>query len=268
MRYAIKHCLVGAGPPLGRFALLFFLAVLRSSFAEEKSAEQLLAQIDRMRLPARAFTVDLTMTDYRQGKKEREDTFRLYSRRTPAGFDSLAVCLTPTADRNKLLLSRDERLWFYDPRSARAVPVAPSQFRAHSFVLDLFGHSLASTYMAELEGEGATTDLARREIDALKLKLSPGARGKGGGIIRYWLNKESDRPFKSDVLAGNNKILRTVYYGDFRNALGELRPMRLVVVNSLENSVHEVKFSGFTYHDTPDAVFEEAALPGAVVLLK
>src|ERR1700686_845618 len=128
----------------GLLPILGFVLLAQLSFGEEKSsAEQMLAQVDRVRLPSRSFVAELSITDFRQGKKEREGTFRLYSRRTANGFDSLAVCLTPAGDRNKLLLSKGERLWFYDPRSARAVPVSPSQFRSHSFVLDLFGSPLS-----------------------------------------------------------------------------------------------------------------------------
>ncbi|MDP9100506.1 MAG: hypothetical protein M3N48_16165, partial [Verrucomicrobiota bacterium] len=105
--------------------MLTLILCLRFSFAEEKSPDQILAQLDRIRLPARSFLVDLVMADYRQGKREREGTFRLYARRTSDGFDSLAVCLTPPGDHNKLLLSKGERVWFYDPRSARPVPVSP-----------------------------------------------------------------------------------------------------------------------------------------------
>ena len=245
------------------------LLVAQSSFAEGKvSAEQMLAQLDRIRLPTRSFVADLSITDFRQGKKEREGTFRIYSRRTPYGFDSLAICLTPAGDRDKLLLSKGERLWFYDPRSARAVPVSPSQFRSHSFVLDLFGSPLSSSYSAEHEGEGATTDLARREITANRLKLTSRGRGKSGATVRYWLDKENNHPLKAEMFSSSGKLLRTVYYSDFKNVLGEQRPTRIVVVNPVETSVNEVKFSSFSYHDTPDPVFDETQLPGAVALLK
>jgi outer membrane lipoprotein-sorting protein len=254
--------------PAALLCLAFFLLLAASSFGEDKnSAEQVLAQLDRIRLPARSFVAELSITDFRQGKKEREGTFRLYSRRTPNGFDSLAVCLTPAGDRNKLLLSKGERLWFYDPRSARAVPVSPSQFRSHSFVLDLFGSALSSSYSAELEGEGSTTDLARREITAMSLKLTLRGRGKTG-VVRYWLDKENSRPLKAEMFTSSGKLLRTVYYSEFRNVLGEQRPTRLVVVNPVETSVNEVKFTNFSYHETPDPVFEETQLPGAVTLLK
>ncbi|MDP9098046.1 MAG: outer membrane lipoprotein-sorting protein, partial [Verrucomicrobiota bacterium] len=148
------------------------------------------------------------------------------------------------------------------------VPVSPSQFRSHSFVLDLFTSTLSASYSAELEGEGNTTDLVKREIIANRLKLTSRARGKAGATVRYWLDKENNRPLKSEVFAVNGKLLRVVYYGEFKNVLGEQRPTRLVVMNAVENSISELKFSGFSYHEAPDVVFEEAQLPGAVSLLK
>ena len=268
MRYVTKRSTKYRHDGAAWLAIVTLLLLAPLSFGEDKtSAEKMLAQLDRIRLPARSFVADLSLTDFRQGKKEREGTFRLYSRRTANGFDSLAVCLTPAGDRNKLLLSKGERLWFYDPRSARAVPVSPSQFRSHSFVLDLFGSPLSASYSAELEGEAATTDLARREITANRLKLTLHGRGKTG-TIRYWLDKENSRPLKVEMFSSSGKLLRTVYYSEFRGVLGEQRPTRLVVVNPVETSVNEVKFSNFAYHETPDPVFEETLLPGAVTLLK
>ena len=265
MRYVTKGVLVLCP------ALFLLLAAL--SFAEEKSsAGQMLAQLDRIRLPSHSFVVDLSITDFRLGKKEREGTFRLYSRRTPNGFDSLAVCLTPPSGpqlaSSGVVTLQSATVTAYDPRSARAVPVSPSQFRSHSFVLDLFGSPLSSSYSAELAGEGTTTDLARREITATRLELSSRGRGKTGATMRYWVDKESYRPLKSEMFSNSGKLLRTVYYGEFRNILGEHRPTRLVVVNPVESSVNEVKFTNFTYHDSPDPIFEETLLTGAVTLLK
>jgi hypothetical protein len=41
-----------------------------------------------------------------------------------------------------------------------------------------------------------------------------------------------------------------------------------VQVMPAQQSVNEVKFSSFSYHDTPDPVFEETLLPGALTLLR
>jgi outer membrane lipoprotein-sorting protein len=278
MRYATKDCLkpflFRAGPAFGSLLAIlchgsFLLLLSGASLGDDKlSADQALAQLDRMRLPPRSFTVDLAMADFRQGKKEREGTFRLYCKRTSAGFDSLAVCRSPAPDRDKLLLSRGEKLWFYDPKAARAVPVSSFQFRSHSFVLDLFVRLLGLNYSAELEGEGSTTDLARRQITAQRLRLTPRKDGKAGEFVRYWLDKENSRPLKSEMLGSAGKLLRTVYYGEFRNVLGEQRPTRLIVVNPMEGSVHEVKLSNFAARDTPDPVFDETLLPRALTLLR
>ena len=72
--------------------------------------------------------------------------------------------------------------------------------------------------------------------------------------MRYWVDKESYRPLKSEMFGNSGKLLRTVYYSEFRNILGEHRPTRLVVVNPVESSVNEVKFSSFSYHEAPEPV--------------
>src|ERR1700730_1883197 len=235
-------------------------------FAEDKPwAEKILAQLDRIRLPARSFMADLRFVEFRQGKKERELMLRMYARKTTSGFDSLFVCLAPSADRNKLLLAKGDRLWFYDPKAERPVPVTPFQFRNHSFVLDALSSALSLDYSAEVKGDEAIVDLARRPFATCVLQLTPRENRKSSkGTIRYWLDKQIYRPIKDDVASASGKVLRTVYYGDFKNVLGESRPMKLIVINAIEGTVSKIRFSGFAYHDAPDAAFAESTTPQAL----
>lgn len=127
------------------------------------SAEQLVAQLDRVRQPARSYLADVTVSEFRSGRRERDATFRIYCRKVSNGFDVLALCLTPLRDSGKLFLASSDKLWFYDPRSARPVPIAPNQARTHELLFDALGDSLASQYSARVEGEELTADLARRQ---------------------------------------------------------------------------------------------------------
>lgn len=226
-------------------------------------------QLDRVRLPNRSFVADLAVTEFRGGNKERELTLRMYAKKTASGFDSLFVCLAPPADRNKLLLAKGDKLWFYDPRSARSVPVSPFQFRNHSFVLDALSSALSPGYSANVSADEVVVDLSRRQSKAYLLTLIPRESRKGSAPkIRYWLEKESRRPIKSEVSSAGGKLMRTVYYSDFRNLLDESRPMKFIVINAIERTVSEFRLSAFAYREAPDALFEEAFMPGALSLLK
>jgi outer membrane lipoprotein-sorting protein len=229
----------------------------------------MLAQLDRVRLPNRSFVADLKATEFRGGNKERELTLRMYTNKTISGFDSLFICLAPPADRNKLLLAKGDKLWFYDPRSVRPVPVSPFQFRNHSFVLDALSSALSLDYSAELDADETVVDLSRRQFKANVLTLTPRGNRRGNASrIRYWIDKEIRRPIKSEVSSASGKLLRSVYYSDFRNVLGELRPMRLVVINAIERTVSEIKLSAFSYRDSAKSVFDETSMPQALNLLQ
>ena len=238
-----------------------------STLAEDRiSGDQILARLDHIRQPNHSFGVNFTATEFRQGKKEREATFRMYARRTDTGFDSLIVCRSPIADINKLVLARRDKIWFYDPKSARPVPVSPYQFRNHSLVFDALNDRLASTYTAEVLGSEVVTDIARTEKKALAISLVP--RGQKSGLrTKYWLDRESLFPIKSQAATSNGNILRTVYYSDAKNVLDEMRPTRIVVVNPVEGSISEVKFSGFAFYDAPDSFFDEQLMPKTLGLL-
>ena len=81
MRYVTKSSTKHRHDGAAWLAIVTLLLLAPLSFGEDKtSAEKMLAQLDRIRLPARSFVADLSITDFRQGKKEREGTFRLYLR--------------------------------------------------------------------------------------------------------------------------------------------------------------------------------------------
>jgi outer membrane lipoprotein-sorting protein len=245
---------------------LAFVLIATTAAQDRITAEQILTKLDRIRQPARSFAVSAAVTEFREGKKDREATFRMFARKMGSGFDSLTVCLSPAADLNKLLLARGNKLWFYDPKSARPVPVSPYQFRNHSFVFDAVNNNLEAAYVAQIEGEQAVSDLGRTQRKARLIKLIPRDH-KSGLITRYWLDNETSSPIKSEILTGDGKVLRTVYYSELKNVLGETRPTKIVVVNPVERSVAEVKFSAFSYFDAPDSVFEEDLMPKALGLL-
>src|SRR5437588_9241276 len=94
-------------------AWLAFVLIATTAAQDRISAEQILTKLDRMRQPARSFAVSVAVTEFREGKKHREATFRMFARKMGADFDSLTVCLSPAVDLNKVLLARGNKLWFY-----------------------------------------------------------------------------------------------------------------------------------------------------------
>ncbi|MFN2508668.1 MAG: outer membrane lipoprotein-sorting protein [Chthoniobacterales bacterium] len=231
------------------------------------SAQELIAQLDRIRQPSRSYRAEVAVIEFRQGKREREGTFQLYARKVPAGFDVLARCLNPAADRNKLFLATGGELWFYDPRSARPLPISPNQFRSHQLILELLSEPIASQYSGELEAEQPVADLSRRQVRALRLALRSRKSRSGTAAARYWLTPDDYRPIKSEILSTGGRSIRTVYYSEFKKVLGEERPTRLVLLNPAESSVVELKFSDYAQFDAPGAVFDEDRLPNATNLL-
>lgn len=234
--------------------------------AEKVTALQLAAELDRIRLPGRPFVADVAIEEFRQGNKERELVLRMHTRRNAAGFDSLFVCLAPPGDRNKLLLAKDDRLWFYDPKSARALPVSPMQFRNHFFIMESLNRALGAGDSVALEPEAVIVDLSDHQFSAQVLVFT--SNDNRGAKVRYWLERETHRPIKSEVSSAGGKLLRTVYYSDYKHVLGEKRAMRMVVLNAVEHTVSEIKLSAFVYRDSPDSLFEETFMPRAFTLLQ
>ncbi|MGZ5552579.1 MAG: outer membrane lipoprotein-sorting protein [Chthoniobacterales bacterium] len=266
------RCVITNRRSLGLTAAASFVAICllsSPSGAEERtSAEQLLVHLDHIRQPARSYRADVAVSEFRQGKHERDATFHIFARKVGRGFDVLAACRTPPADRDKLFLATDQRLWFFDPRSARPVPISPNQARTHELILDLLGESFVSNYSAQVEGEQQVADAARRQFKCIALALSPRSSRGSPPVLRFWLQKENERPVKSEILASSGKTIRTIYYSDFRNMLAEERPTRLIMLNPAEGTVLELKFSNFSYFDPAASLFDVNRLPAALPFLK
>ena len=67
-----------------------------------------------------------------------------------ARFDTLTVCLSPAADKNKVLLARGREVWLYDPKAAKPVAIEPRRLRGKFWEIDLLAACLAEEYDAEL----------------------------------------------------------------------------------------------------------------------
>ena len=196
-----------SGLRIGAFCSLAlrFLALDQADAAP--SAEQLLARLDQVRQPEHSYRARVAITDYRHGKLDRELKFQICARKAGKGFEILAYCLSPIADQSKMFLARDEKLWFFDPRSARAVPISPDQARSYELILDALAESLTTAYLPAFEGEQVTTDLARRPLKALTIALSPRTGSRvSSPVLRFWLD-DAQRPVKSEILAAQRQAV-------------------------------------------------------------
>lgn len=251
--------------PLCSSVCLSYLALSSALAADPPTGARLAQHLDDVRRPVKSFSVRITLAEIRDGKVDRVGEFQLYARKTSGypDFDTVTLCLQPEADRNKVLLTRGNEAWLYDPKSLHPVSISYDKLRNKLFVADGLTSSFVQEYVAENLGEDKAADAARKEHDCWHLKLT--RRGKGGlatEALEYWLDKETLRPVRGQIYSANARLLRTAYYTEFKKVLDQVRPTRLsIIVHTERGLVADIRFYDFAYLDTPDSFYMREAMP-------
>ncbi len=233
--------------------------------AQAPSGAQLAEHLDRVRRPLKSFRVGITLTEIRDGKVSRTGEYVVYTRKVAGypDFDTLTICKAPPDDRGKVLLTKGNDAWLYDPKSARPVSISYDKMRNRFFVAYGLTASFVQEYDGENLGEDKGVDAARKEHDCWHLRLTH--RGKAGLVpesLQYWLDRETLRPVRGQIYSSSGKLLRTAYYTEFKNVLDEIRPTRLPIVSGVERGlVTDVHFTDLAYQDTPANAFTREAMP-------
>ena len=241
-------------------ALLASVACVMAT--DPPSAVELARHLDEMRRPARSFELHLTLQEWRNGQKDHAAEYQVFARRDGEDFFTLTRCLAPEEDRNKVLLARGRELWLFDPKSARPTRIPPQRLRAKTWDIDVLSSSFVTDYEPEFLGEENATDAARKERACHHLKLTLHDKGNptAPAAIEYWVDRETQRPVEARFFNAAGKMLRTLHYANFVNALGAWRPGRAFVTGIQTGLVEELRFSEMAYRDLPERLFTIEAL--------
>jgi len=233
--------------------------------AQVPTGAELAEHLDRVRRPTKSFSVGITVSEIRDGKVSRVGEYVVYARKVAGypDFDTVTICKTPADDRGKVLLTKGNEAWLYDPKSARPVSVSYDKIRNRFFVAYGLTASFVQEYDGENLGEDKALDAARKEHVCWHLKLTH--RGKAGLVpesLQYWLDKETLRLVRGQIYSSSGKLLRTAYYTEFKNVLDEIRPTHLPIVSGIEHGlITDVRFNDLAYRETPANVYTREAMP-------
>jgi outer membrane lipoprotein-sorting protein len=234
--------------------------------ANPMDGDAMAAHMDGIRRPAKSFEVVITLTEWRDGKKDKTGVFHVYARKVAGypDFDTLAYCMAPAGDKGKVLLTKGTEAWLLDPKSERPVSLSYEKVRSQFFVAYGLTASFVREYQAAYAGEETVQDAARRDRACYHYELRQReGMTKAPGKLHYWLDKESLRPVKGQIMTSGGKLLRTVYYTRFKKVLGRERPTRLPVVSGEERGlVTDIEFSNLAYRDLPAPMFTPEGMAG------
>jgi outer membrane lipoprotein-sorting protein len=245
--------------------LVAILCAASVGAAAAADPQSVLAASDAIRNPGQPFSVNVTLTEYQDGKQIDTSTLKTYSRAQEHGgqFASLVRFVLPARDSGKLMLKNGNDLWFFDPSTKATIRLSPQQrLMGQASNGDVVTVNLAKDYQASLIAEEDVQDGERHTRKSLKLGLKATAPDATYTTIELWVDAENNRPLKARFFAESGRLLKTAYYRRFEPQLGADRPTETVIIDGLTpQSVTVMRFSDYAWRAVPDTWMHPDYLP-------
>ncbi len=245
-------------------AVLTFLAAPSCPAETVKTAEAVIAESDAVRNPDTPFSTVVSLTEYRNGKKENAMSLNVYSKENPSSgqYRTLALFLNPPKDKGKVMLKNGAELWFYDSVSKSSVRISQQQrLMGQASNGDVMTANMRKDYAAALAGEETIADSARAKVLCNKLNLT--SLGDSNYYrVEYWVAKEDSRPIKGKFYSDSDRLLKIVYFGGYKTELGRARPTEAIIIDGIDPKlVTKMLFSNYAERKIPEEWFQKEYLP-------
>ena len=220
-----------------QWALAVLLLSCRLAQAAEPDAQALLAASDAVRNPAGSFSVQVAMTEFRNGKQTSASTLVVYSKpATGSGqYNNLVRFAAPARDAGKLMLRNGLDLWFYDPGTRASVRISPQQrLLGQASNGDVMTTNLARDYVAQWQGTETVQDGEGKPHQAVKLALRAERADVPYLRVDYWIDPVNQRPVMARYYTAEGRLLKLAYFRRFLSVLGVVRPTETVIIDGLE----------------------------------
>ncbi len=247
----------------GAFALGALLAI-HAAVAFAQSAQEIVAATDKVRNPDQPFRSALTLTEYVSGQERAHSGFVLFSKEDGAGrFRNLLQYVEPPRDAGKRVLLDGRSFWFFDPASQASVRISAQQrLTGQAAIGDVLTVNLAVDYSASIAGTESIDDAARQKRTCWHLELKAAADTAAYSRVEYWVEQGTFRPVKGKFYSDSGRLLKIIYYRNFTERLGAVRPAEAVIIDAVDSSLATIAtFGDSRFQDVPDAWFQRDYLP-------
>jgi len=239
--------------------ILFSCLILWHSFLWaapvcSETPQAILEEVDAIRAPGENFGFSLQVTHTRPDKDDLEYGFDV---RVKDRTKSLVKYTAPRTAEGKLLLMREENMWIYIPGTRRAIRISPQQqLLGQVSNADVARVVYSIDYRAEDRAEESWEGTGVHRVTLKARGNSPYER------IELFAAKNDCRPLKAAFYALSGRLIKTIFYHDYREVAGRLRPMRLEVADAIKEGERTVMdYSDLGERETPDSWFQKNYLP-------
>jgi len=241
------------------------LTLLLGAAVHAQSAQEIVTATDKVRNPGRPFRTTLTLTEYVAGKERDHDTLAVFSKEDPAThqFRNLVQYVEPARDAGKRVLLDGHSLWFFDPDSKVSVRISAQQrLIGQAAIGDILTVNLAIDYTASIVGTEKIDDATRQPHQCWHLDLKAANDLATYNRVEYWIEQGSFYPIKGKFYSDSGRLLKILYFRNFSERLGAVRPTEAVIIDAVDTSrATTAAFGEYAYQDIPEAWFQRDYLP-------
>lgn len=229
------------------------------------TALNIIRQADDIRSPDQPFRYTVTVNEFKSGENAPVNqqvldiSMRFLKPKDGEQADarSLARFVSPPRDRGKIMLSDGYDLWFYTPELRRPVPISRQQrligqISNGDVIVTNFEFAYDSTLLGEVPcgaNDCYSLMLTRRSAEVTYPK------------VNYLVEKGSYRPYKAAYFSLDDKLLKEVWYLDYKLLLGRERPSKIKVTDPRRGSGYSVmEYSDVRFESLPLSRFTKESI--------
>ncbi len=227
---------------------------MNSSATPESEARDILAAAEELRNPGVSFAAEIAL---RSTREENGEFISTYAMKAGGRDRALIVGESPEHYRGRLLLRSGRQYYLHMRTIKNPLRVAPQQgFRGDVANADIARADYLADYEPALAGE-EVVDGKKCQVLELTARSSDVAYRR----LRYWIEKKTHRPVKTEHYAVSGRILKIVFYEDYREALGAVRPHRLRIVDGIDpTQITVIEYTGLHPATFPERIFNPSYL--------
>lgn len=245
-------------------ALAVALAGLTSTPVFAQSATDIVAATDRVRNPGQPFRSSLTLTEYVSGQERAHSTFVLFSKEDPTRhFRNLLQYVEPPRDAGKRVLLDGRSLWFFDPASQTSVRISAQQrLTGQAAIGDVLTANLSADYTPAIAATETIDDAARQKRKCWRLDLKAATDTAVYNRVEFWVEEGTFNPVKGKFYSDSGRLLKVIYYRNFTERLGGMRPSEAVIIDAVDGALATIAtFGESKFQEIPEAWFQRDYLP-------
>ncbi len=249
------------------FRMWIVLALLMAGTigASAQTPREIIAAADRVRNPGQPFRTTNTLTEYVAGKPKDQDQIVVYSKEDPATqqFRNVVRYVDPPRDAGKIALLDGKNLWFYDPASKASVRISAQQrLIGQASIGDVLTVNFVVDYAGKLLGDETISDAERKQRTCWHLDMAAVSDTATYNRVEYWVEHDSFHPIKAKFYSDSGRLMKILYYRNYQQRLGALRPAEAVIIDAVDSSlVTTISFGDVRFQDVPETWFQRDYLP-------